>query len=107
MISSAVLAPMVGRLSDIFGRRNFFLVGNIISVIGSILTAKATTLGMAIAGTTLIGSASAMHQISFAAISEIVPKKVRPLTQGIFQTVLSVGGGIAPIIGRLIADSQE
>jgi MFS family permease len=98
---------MVGRLSDIFGRRNFFLIGNVIAVIGTALVAKSTTLGMAIAGTTLIGSASAMHQISFAAISEVVPKKIRPFTQGVFQMVLSFSGGTAPIIGRLLADSQE
>lgn len=93
---------MVGRLSDIFGRRNFFLLGNLISVVGAALAAKATSLAMGIVGTTLLGVASAMHQISFAAISEVVPKKSRPLAQGVLQTVLSISGGFAPLICEAI-----
>jgi MFS family permease len=96
-----VLAPFVGRLSDIFGRRNFFLLGNMISLAGNALAAKSTSLGMVIAGTTLIGSAAAMHQIGFAEISEVVPRKRRPLTQGLFQSSLSIASATGPIIGKL------
>ena len=96
-----MLAPFVGRLSDIFGRRNFFLLGNMISLVGNALAAKSTSLGMVIAGTTLISSAAAMHQIGFAAISEVVPRKRRPLAQGLFQSSLSIASATGPIIGKL------
>jgi MFS family permease len=62
---------------------------------------------MVIAGTTLIGSAAAMHQIGFAAISEVVPRKRRPLAQGMFQSSLAIGSGIGPIIGMLEMPSKK
>jgi NO-binding membrane sensor protein with MHYT domain len=72
-----------------------------ISLVENALAAKSTSLGMVIAGTTLIGSAAAMHQIGFAAISEVVPRKRRRLAQGLFQSSLAIGSATGPIIGRL------
>jgi predicted MFS family arabinose efflux permease len=72
-----------------------------ISLVGNALAAKSTSLGMVIAGTTLISSAAAMHQIGFAAISEVAPRKRRPLAQGLFQSSLSIASATGPIIGKL------
>lgn len=53
----AVCLAIVGRLSDIFGRRYFFIGGGVLSVVGSVICAKANSIpvliGMAIRFTTL------------------------------------------------------
>jgi MFS family permease len=70
---------IVGRLSDIFGRRWFFIIGNFISVIGSVISATAKTPDAIIGGEVLSGLAGAV-QLSFTiAIGELVPNKHRPL----------------------------
>jgi MFS family permease len=70
---------IVGRLSDIFGRRWFFIIGNSFALIGSICSATATSVNAIIAGNTLGGLAGAV-QISFTiAIAELVPNRHRPL----------------------------
>jgi MFS family permease len=70
---------LVGRLSDIFGRRWFFIIGNLFSVIGSIISATASYPDTIIGGELLGGLAGAV-QISFTvAISELVPNKHRPI----------------------------
>lgn len=66
---------VVGRLSDIFGRRWFFIVGNVLALICGILGATATNINTLIGGNILGGLAGAV-QISFTvAIAELVPNK--------------------------------
>jgi MFS family permease len=76
---------IIGRLSDIFGRRWFFIIGNLFSTIGSIVSATAKHPDTIIGGELLGGLAGAV-QISFTvAIAELVPNKHRPLwISGIF-----------------------
>lgn len=70
---------LVGRLSDIFGRRWFFIIGNLLSAIGSIIAATAKYPDVIIGGELLGGLAGAV-QLSFTvAISELVPNKHRPI----------------------------
>ncbi|TKA69436.1 hypothetical protein B0A49_03776, partial [Cryomyces minteri] len=70
---------IVGRLSDIFGRRWFFIIGNGFALIGAIIGATATHVEAIIGGNLLSGLAGAV-QISFTvAIAELVPNKHRPL----------------------------
>ncbi|KAF4636561.1 hypothetical protein G7Y89_g1524 [Cudoniella acicularis] len=76
---------IVGRLSDIFGRRWFFIGGNSFALIGAIVSGTATSVEAIIGGEVLGGLAGAV-QISFTvAIAELVPNKHRPLwISGIF-----------------------
>ena len=70
---------IVGRLSDIFGRRWFFIIGNSFALIGAIIGATANRVDDLIGGNVLGGLAGAV-QISFTvAIAELVPNKHRPL----------------------------
>jgi MFS family permease len=57
------LAPL-GRLSDIFGRRYFFIGGGVLGVVGSIVCATANSIPMLIGGNVLLGVCSA-SQMSF------------------------------------------
>lgn len=62
----AIGLTLVGRLSDIFGRRWFFISGVALGVIGSIIGATANTIPVLIGGQTLIGlSASTGYSYAF------------------------------------------
>ncbi|KAM5357105.1 hypothetical protein ACJZ2D_016605 [Fusarium nematophilum] len=78
----AVVLPIAGSLSDIFGRRCFFLSGLSCDIIGSIVTCTAQSVPVVIAGTTIIGLGTAIQQMVIAAISEIFPNKYRGYAQG-------------------------
>lgn len=60
----AVAFLLVGRLSDLFGRRWFFIGGNMLSVVANIVAATAKSVGALIAANALNGLAGAV-QISF------------------------------------------
>jgi MFS family permease len=70
---------IVGRLSDIFGRRWFFIIGNCFALIGAIIGATANRVDDLIGGN-LLGGLAGSVQISFTvAIAELVTNKHRPL----------------------------
>lgn len=68
---------LMGRVTDIFGRRWFMIIGNLLGVIGAVVCSRAQTVNTLIAGETLIGfGSSAAYAFNFV-ISEIVPMKYR------------------------------
>lgn len=73
---------MVGQLSDIFGRRWFFIIGSAIALIGSIIGATAQSVNQLIASQVFIGIAVAFQQSFFWVVAEIVPMKYRYIANG-------------------------
>ncbi|KAJ5270830.1 hypothetical protein N7505_006588 [Penicillium chrysogenum] len=76
-LTQAIVLMLAGRLSDLFGRRWFFVIGSVIGLVGSIVGARAGTIGQLIAGETLIGIAAGFQCSFFWIVSEIVPMKRR------------------------------
>lgn len=63
-VALAIFLAPLGRLSDIFGRRYFFIGGGVIGIVGSIVCATAKTIPVLIGGNVLLGICSAT-QMSF------------------------------------------
>lgn len=57
-----------GRLSDIFGRRYFFIAGACILIIGSIVSATGKSISQMIAGGAIFGAGSGFLEMSFGAV---------------------------------------
>ena len=76
LAGGAVFFLMVGQLSDIFGRRWFFIFGSSIALLGSIIGAVAKDVNTLIVGELFIGIAVAFQQSFFWVVAELVPMKV-------------------------------
>lgn len=73
----AVGLTLVGRLTDTFGRRWFFITGTALGCIGAIIASTATSINVLIGGQVLVGlSASTGYSYGFV-IGELVPVKRR------------------------------
>lgn len=99
MITAAILAPFVGRLGDIFGRRNFLITGDILGIVGSAICATGHKIPVLIGGSVLIGAGSSMHQMAWACLSEVVPRRSRPMALGALQTSIGPASAFGPLIG--------
>lgn len=77
LLTQSVTFLIVGRLSDIFGRRWFFITGSILGLIGAILGATAHTINQLIGAQVFIGIASGFQISFFWVVGEIVPMKWR------------------------------
>ena len=54
-LGGAMFVTVGGRLSDIFGRRYFFIAGAVLLIIGSIVSATGKSIGQMIAGGAIFG----------------------------------------------------
>jgi MFS family permease len=93
---------MVGRLGDIFGRRNSIMLGNLSGLIGCVISATAQQVNVVIGGGIFIGFATSLQQQAWAALGEIVPKKHRALVLGLFEVANVAPGAFGPIIGTAL-----
>lgn len=80
IVAMGALAPFVGPLADMFGRKPIFLVGLFLSTIGGIVCAATPTPEGFMAGQTLLGfGAITQELLAIAVAAEIVPTAKRPL----------------------------
>jgi len=78
-LSLSFTYTILGRLSDLFGRRWFFIGGNITALIGIIICATAQNVNSLIVGAAVFGLGETV-QLSFnVALGELVPNKYRPM----------------------------
>lgn len=99
-VASSVAFTLVGRLSDIFGRRWIFITFNALGLIGAIVGATANRVNTLIAASTINGFAAA-GQLTFPVfVAELVPNRARgPINSAIiFSTVPFAAFG--PVIAR-------
>lgn len=76
-LTQAIMLTMTGRLSDMFGRRYFQVLGTALALIGCTIAATCKTVNVLIGANVLIGIGSAT-QVSFPyLISELVPMNYR------------------------------
>lgn len=102
---SGVLLLVVGRISDVVGRRYFLIGGQVFSVIGSIVAATAKDIETVIGGTVLIGVAGAGQQLYPLLVQELVPNKHRGLAQGAISIGVLPTLGFGPAIARSFIQS--
>ncbi|KAL1898142.1 hypothetical protein Sste5346_003544 [Sporothrix stenoceras] len=94
---SGVMLLIVGRLSDIVGRRYFMIVAQVFSLVGSIISARANTVNVVIAGTVLSAFAGGAQQLYPMLVQELVPNKYRLYGQAAitFSVLPTIGFGTA------------
>ena len=83
-LGGAIFVTVGGRLSDIFGRRWFFLTGALTLIVGAIVGATGQSIGQMIAAGAIFGAGSGFLEMAFGAVQEIVPNKRRMVTIGLF-----------------------
>ncbi|KAH7028973.1 fungal trichothecene efflux pump-domain-containing protein [Microdochium trichocladiopsis] len=95
-LTSAVTLTIIGRVSDIFGRRWVFVGGAALGIIGSIVCATAQDVNTLIGGTTIIGIAAATQLSYFYVMGELVPMKYRLAGNAFCYLFCIPGSGVAP-----------
>ncbi|SFB30298.1 drug resistance transporter, EmrB/QacA subfamily [Cohnella sp. OV330] len=97
--------PIFGKLSDMYGRKRFFIFGMIMFLLGSILCGTATSITelsiyRAIQG---IGG-GALVPIAFTILFDVIPVEKRGGMSGIFGAVFGTSSLAGPLLGAYITD---
>ncbi len=106
MLSSTVTVPIYGKLSDIYGRRWFFIGGMAIFLAGSALSGMSQTMNQLIMFRALQGlGAGAMMPIAFAIIGDVFPPSERGKWQGLTSGMFGIASIIGPTLGGWLTDN--
>lgn len=90
---------ILGRLSDLFGRRWFFIGGNVVALVGIIVCALAKNINTLIVGSAVYGLGETV-QLSFnVALGELVPNKYRPIVLSFVFLTNAPFASFGPIMG--------
>ena len=106
MLASTVAVPIVGKLSDVYGRRPFYLWGIGIFVAGSLLAGLAQSMLWLIAARVIAGiGGGALMALSTATIGDIFSPRERGRWMGIVMGVFGLSSIIGPTLGGTITDN--
>lgn len=91
---------VVGRVSDIFGRRWIFIGGAALGVIGSIIGATAKDVSTLTGATAIIGIAASTQLSYYYVLGELVPMKYRFLGNSVVYLMEVPCLALAPVISN-------
>ena len=96
LVSNAIVLPLTGWLSSLFGRKRFYMACVAIFTLSSFLCGVAPSLGLLVLFRVLQGAGGgALQPVSQAILVESFPKE----KQGMAMAVYGMGVVVAPIIG--------
>ncbi|MCI0439931.1 MAG: MFS transporter [Chloroflexi bacterium] len=106
LVASTTAVPIVGRLSDMYGRKAFFIGGIIVFLVGSVLAGFAQTMNQLIAFRAIQGlGGGAIMANAFISIGDLAPPAERGKFQGGLAAVFGLSSVIGPTLGGFITDS--
>ena len=105
IVKSAISTPLLGKLSDLYGRRLIFQSTMAVFLVGSILCGASQSMGQLIAARAFQGmGGGGIQALAFAILGDVLPPRERGRYMGYF-TLAFVGSAIlGPLVGGLIID---
>ncbi|MFC0272142.1 MDR family MFS transporter [Metabacillus herbersteinensis] len=108
MLTSAITTILVGKLSDIYGRKPFILTGIFIFMIGAFLSGLSTDIFQLITYRGIQGLGAGMiMSTAFTAVGDLFAPRERGKWQGAMSAVFGLSSVFGPALGGYIVDNLE
>src|SRR6476469_7766101 len=104
MLVSAITVPIVGKMSDLYGRRGFYLGGLVVFMAGSVLAGFAQNFWWLIAARAIQGLGMGTP-LSQTIIGDIIPPRQRGKYQGLMGGVFGLSSILGPLVGGFVTDN--
>src|SRR3990172_10862378 len=106
MVTSTTTVPIVGKLTDLFGRKPFYIAGVAILLLGSALAGSSQNMEQLIAFRAVQGLGAGMIMgIAFAIIGDVFPPAERGKWAGLMTGVFASASVAGPLIGGFLTDN--
>lgn len=104
LITATISTPLYGKLSDLYGRRPFFITAITVFVVGSALCGFAQSMWELAAFRAVQGlGAGGLFSLALTIIGDIVPPRERAKYQGYFLAVFGTSSVLGPVVGGFLA----
>jgi len=105
LVTGAVMTPIAGKLSDIYGKKKVLLILLGIYILGLLLGSIATNFLSLVTARAIQGIGISMFPIAFSILRDKFPPEKLAIALGIFSSTLSGGAVIGLITGGGIVES--
>ncbi|HZA48828.1 MAG TPA: MFS transporter [Nitrososphaera sp.] len=102
LIAGAVMTPIAGRLSDIYGKKKILLIVMAVYSTGILAGGFANSIEFMLTARAAQGVGMSMFPIAFGIIREILPEKKLAIGQTIFSSTFSGGAVVGLMVGATI-----
>lgn len=104
LITATISTPLYGKLSDLYGRKPFFLTAIGLFIVGSVLcTISGSMYELAIFRAVQGAGAGGLMSLALTIIGDIVPPRERARYQGYFMAVFGTSSVLGPVVGGFLA----
>lgn len=108
LLASTTTVPIVGRLSDMYGRKPFFMLGIVVLLLGSALSGSSQNIEQLIAFRVIQGfGAGMMMSLSFTIVGDVFPPAERGRWMGLMAGVFAAASVLGPLIGGTLTDHVD
>ncbi|GEN79800.1 MFS transporter [Actinotalea fermentans] len=105
MLASAVVVPVIGKLSDVYGRRGFYIAALVTFMVGSVLSGFAQSFWWLVGARVVQGlGMGALMALSQTVIGDIIPPRQRGKYQGLMGAVFGLTSIAGPLVGGWATD---
>jgi len=105
LLTSTASVPIFGKLSDLYGRKLFLVVGVVLFLIGSALCAAAQSMTDLILFRGFQGiGAGCIQAMAFTTIADLFPPARRGRVSGVFGSVFGLASVLGPTLGGALTD---
>ena len=106
VVTSTIATLLLGKLSDLYGRRKIFLGAITVFLIGSLLCGAAQSMNQLILFRSLQGlGGGGIWGLTFAVVGDVVPPRDRGKYFGLFTSVWAVSSIAGPLLGGVMVDN--
>jgi MFS family permease len=102
LVSGAVMTPISGKLSDVYGRKRMLLIIMVIYAAGVSLSGFATNIYFMLVARAIQGIGMSMFPIAFSIVRDQFPREKMSIGQGIITSMFASGAVIGLAVGGII-----
>jgi MFS family permease len=104
LIAAAVATPLLGRIGDLRGRRNIFLLVLGVVAVGDIVASFAPNLEVLIFARVLQGVGGALFALAFGLLRDVMPRHQLTGAIGAMSAIIGIGGAAGSVLAGPLAE---
>ncbi|MFE7425285.1 MFS transporter [Streptomyces sp. NPDC057545] len=107
LLTGAVFTPVLGRVGDMYGKRRVLVASLMVLVLGSVLCAVSSHIGVLITGRALQGAALAVAPLGISILRDELPPERVLSAVALMSSTLGIGAAVGLPVAALVVENFD